>query len=283
MLKIDQFESAFRSAAKTRFDLEPVELSRALIVSDLSEDEAPAYEERVRTFAEALGDLEWHTARAGAYDSVQSLFSIVELQQPHLICTYRNLGSEAWRLPFSLGTTVDVLTQASPVPVLLLPHPHAGREAEHAMEDTDSVMIVTDHLTGDNRLVSWAVRFTGDHGTLHLTHIEDEDVFARYVGVIDKLPGIDTDDARERIRRQLLKEPREFMDTVRESLEAAKIEIAIEGVVRMGHELEQYRSLVSEHEVDLLVFNTKDERQLGMNGLAYALATELRSIPLLML
>ena len=41
--------------------------------------------------------------------------------------------------------------------------------------------------------------------------------------------------------------------------------------------------LIEEHEVDLLVMNTKDEDQLAMHGLAYSLAIELRAIPLLML
>ena len=38
-----------------------------------------------------------------------------------------------------------------------------------------------------------------------------------------------------------------------------------------------------EHEIDLLVFNTKDDDQLAMHGLAYPLAVEVRGIPILML
>ena len=44
-----------------------------------------------------------------------------------------------------------------------------------------------------------------------------------------------------------------------------------------------YRRLIEQHEVDLLVLNTKDEDQLAMRGIAYALAVELRQTPLLML
>ena len=50
-----------------------------------------------------------------------------------------------------------------------------------------------------------------------------------------------------------------------------------------GHHLFEYRRLIEQHEVDLLVLNTKDEDQLAMHGIAYALAVELRQIPLLML
>jgi hypothetical protein len=47
--------------------------------------------------------------------------------------------------------------------------------------------------------------------------------------------------------------------------------------------LGEYRRLITEHRVDLLVFNTLDDDQLAMHGLAYPLAAELRQIPLLML
>ena len=50
----------------------------------------------------------------------------------------------------------------------------------------------------------------------------------------------------------------------------------------LGHHLADYKKLVAEHDVDLLVFNTKDEDQLAMHGIAYSLAVELRDTPILM-
>jgi hypothetical protein len=41
--------------------------------------------------------------------------------------------------------------------------------------------------------------------------------------------------------------------------------------------------MVEENEADLLVMHTKDDDQLAMHGLAYPLAIEVRSIPLLLL
>ena len=41
---------------------------------------------------------------------------------------------------------------------------------------TDTVMAITDHLEGDERLVNWAARFTSEGGTLCLTHVEDEEI-----------------------------------------------------------------------------------------------------------
>ena len=59
--------------------------------------------------------------------------------------------------------------------------------------------------------------------------------------------------------------------------------MAVEQVVVFGHHLAEYKRLIERHAVDLLVLNTKDDQQLAMRGMAYALAVELREIPLLML
>jgi len=54
-------------------------------------------------------------------------------------------------------------------------------------------------------------------------------------------------------------------------------------IITTGHHLAEYKRLVEEHRVDLLVMNTRDDDQMAMHGLAYPLAVELRSIPLLLL
>ena len=57
----------------------------------------------------------------------------------------------------------------------------------------------------------------------------------------------------------------------------------IEAIVTMGDRVEEYRRLVEDHRVDLLVLNTLDGDQLAMHGQAYPLAVKLRGIPVLML
>ena len=59
--------------------------------------------------------------------------------------------------------------------------------------------------------------------------------------------------------------------------------IQVDTVVVFGSHVGEYRRLVEEHQVDLLVLHTRDEEQLAMHGRAYPLAVELRQIPLLML
>ena len=59
--------------------------------------------------------------------------------------------------------------------------------------------------------------------------------------------------------------------------------VKIEAIVAMGDRIHEYRRLIEDHHVDMLVLNTLDGDQLAMHGQAYPLAVELRAIPLLML
>ena len=144
-------------------------------------------------------------------------------------------------------------------------------------------MAIADHLTGDNHLVSYAARLTSPNGKLLLTHVEDQSVFERYMEVIGKISSIDTEPAREAIVEQLLNEPRDYIRSCAEVLAEAELPIEIEEVVTFGHSLLDYKLLIDEKQVDLLVLNTKQEDQLAMHGLAYPLCVELRDTPILML
>ncbi len=286
MTKVDQFESMFRSASHEIFRLDRVDIKSVLVVTDRDEPEARGFGDRLRQFLTVLSaddGVQWRDVHGSEFQTAGELLALVESAAPDLVCTYRNLHSSAWRWPYSLGAHVDLLTQHTDVPVMLLPHPEAERSAEHAMENTDTVMAIADHLTGDNRLVNHALRFTENDGTLWLTHVEDQATFERYMEVISKIPTIETDEAREDVREQLLKEPQDYIDNCIEVLRAAGTPVKVEHLVVFGHHLFEYKRLIEEHGVDLLLLNTKDEDQLAMHGMAYALAVELRQIPLLML
>jgi hypothetical protein len=165
--------------------------------------------------------------------------------------------------------------------VLLLPRP--DDQLDLISRNTDCVMAITDHLTGDHHLVSVAAAFTLQKGTLYLTHVEDETIYNKYVEIISKIPALNTETAAEQMRTQLLKEPHDYIRSCREKLAAAGIEIQVQEIITMGHHLRDYKRLIAANEIDLLVLNTKEEDQLAMHGLAYPLTVELRSIPLLLL
>ncbi len=286
MTNVDQFESMFRSASREVFRRERVEIESVLIVTDRDEEHAGLYADKIRQFLTVVSanrKVRWRDVNGSEFQTAGELLAIVESTAPDIICTYRNLHSGAWKWPYSLGTHVDLLTQHTDVPVMLLPHPESERSAEHAIENTDTVMAIADHLTGDHRLVNYAVRFLGSGGTLWLTHVEDEATFERYMEIVSRIPTIDTDEAREAVREQLLKEPQDYIEGCVEVLRKAGEQVRVEHLVGFGHHLSEYRRLIEQHEVDLLVLNTKDEDQLAMHGIAYALAVELRQIPMLML
>jgi hypothetical protein len=113
--------------------------------------------------------------------------------------------------------------------------------------------------------------------------VESQPVFERYMDAVSRIPAIDTDVARETLGEQLLKEPRDFIAACRAEIDAQGLPIRIDEVVAMGRRVDEYGDLIAKREIDLLVLHTKDDDQLAMHGAAYALAVELRNIPLLML
>ena len=284
MANIDQFESVFKAADKPQFAQESILISRVIEVTDLDATASRNFLSRTKDF---LGDsvdqqATWGLIDGGDFDNVESLVRQCTDDRPDLICTYRNLHIPAPDYPHSLGVYIDVLTQVTDIPVLLLPNPHAYAGSEFATNGRDSVMAITDHLTGDHHLVSFAAQLTQASGKLFLTHVE-EAIFDRYIATIGRIPAIDTDIAREEILEQLLEEPHDYIRSCRAVLEQTTTSFHVEEIVTVGHQLSDYKRLIDEHEVDLLVLNTKDDDQLAMHGLAYPLAVELRQVPLLLL
>ncbi|CAM2064712.1 hypothetical protein SCOR_05025 [Sulfidibacter corallicola] len=284
MTQIDQFESVFRAAYKEQFQLRDIDIRKVLVVSDLEGDAIATFTKEARSFLSVLEERdqpEFIPCPGASYDRTTALLERVAQMKPDLICTYRNLKSEAWQFPHSLGEYLDVLAQKTEVPVLVLPHPRG--EDGRIPGDTNEVMAMTDNLAGEHRLVNYAAHFTAQNGTLFLAHIEDESYFERFLGVISKIPEIPTDVARERILQQLLKEPRDYIASCTKVLGDAKEHIKVEPMVSLGHRLNHYREAVAAHDVDLVVMNTKHDDHYAMHGMAYPLAVELRGTPLLML
>ena len=284
MTRVDQFESAFRAADKPVFEfLQPV-VERVLVVTDLRGASATAFRDQVRDFLAVLGNgVQWDLDDGDSFDTIEMLLERVNERKPDLICTYRNLHSEAWRWPYSLGEYLDVLTQIVACPVLVLPHPLVTRTNGRTLQGTDIVMAVTTHLAGDNSLVNNAAGFTNDDGTLWLAHVEDEKGFGRFIDAISKIDAIDTDTARERILAQMLKEPGDYIRSCREVIVTHRPTVRVQKIVTAGSRLTEFRRLIDKYSIDLLVMHTKDEDQSAMHGLAYPLAVELRETPLLLL
>jgi hypothetical protein len=280
MTNLDQFESVFKSADREPFTEQPIHLDKVLVVTDGDGQQAEELNDQLRQFFGGLqgsSSPRYFSVTGDQFSNVRELLERIEEVNPAMICTPRNLHDPIPDVPHSLGAYVDVMTQVISCPVLLVPR---GNEWSLANE----VMAITDHLSGDNRLVSYAAALTAPGGTLVLVHVEDEQVFRRYISTIGKIPSIDTTAAEEDIRDQLLKEPADYILSCQQALEQRpEHSIQVESVIMLGHLLEDYKRLIARHEIDLLVLNTKDDDQLAMHGLAYPLAIEMRDVPLLLL
>jgi len=130
-------------------------------------------------------------------------------------------------------------------------------------------------------LVRFAAGFTRRPGKLFLAHVEDDTVFERYLDVIGKIPEIDTSMAAELIRDRLIRDARDYARSCGESLGGD--DLTVSPRILWGHRLTVYQELIRQEEIDLLVMNTKDDDQLAMHGLAYPLAVEFNTTPLLLL
>lgn len=284
MPQIDQFESVFRSALRDVFEYCPISVRSILLITDRSTDDIASYLADLQRFLSTLGDdVKWTILNDDVRYTTADLLARVEKAQPDLICTYRNLHSKAWQFPHSLGEHLDVLVQKSRVPVMILPHPDADYAHDHAMEHTARVMVMTDHLANAHDLVNHAVGFATKDATLFLSHIEDRHTFEHYMEAISKIPEIDTDLAREKIQKQLLKDPSDYVASCARVLKEHGLALEVETLVRFGQNLSEYRTYIEDDKIDLLVMSARDDRQQAMHGPAYPLAIELRQIPLLLL
>jgi len=286
MSNIDQFESIFKASIKEKFVYDSPEFKNILIVTDLSKDEVDSFSSKIQNFLNFLDadakNVNYKIITDGMFGSTEELLKIVSENNPDLICSYRNLHSQAWKFPHSLGEYLDVLLQKSCAPVLLVPHPKAGYAYEHAFDSMDNVMAITDHLSKDHRLVNCAAKFTKNDGTLHLAHIEDQVYFDRIIDAISKIPDIETDQAENLIKQKLLSDASDYISSCEKVL-LEQGNVSVCSIVKFGHHLRHYRDQIEKEKINLLVLNTKDNDQMAMHGLAYPLAIELRQISLLML
>lgn len=284
MENIDVFESVFKRALRTPFEYKREAIERVLLVTDLGPEPLKEFEGKVKNFLKGLGEPapRWTSVGGSEYSRWKELKALISKENPSLIVTYRLLQEVHETAKFSLGAYLDTMAQEAAVPVLVLPNPDAYLSGGKVLAGLNSVMVVTDHLSGEHKLVSAGARFTAQGGLLHLCHLEDEDIFDRYLRTISRIPEIDTDTAREGIRKQLLAEPREFLESVTETLRKKRPDLRVETIVEIGPVVSRYKNLVDHHRVDLLVFDSKDESQLAMHSAGYSLAVEFEETPLLL-
>lgn len=283
--RIDEFESVFRSADKVSFRFQPPPVRRALILSDRRDADAEDFDARIRRYVES-GDpdspLEWEAWHGDVPDTRREFVERLTGYGADLVVTHRNVHDSIRDAHFGLGVYVHVLTQSTKVPVLVTPSPDAA-SFEQATERLGDAVLFSDHIVGDDRLVNWAVNFVSNSGALVLANVEPEAVFRRYVRAISRIPGIETQEAEERIRAELLKEAAEYVAEARARLAQARPDLTTTELVRMGDSLDVLRDLLGRHERALVVMQGEDDRQIAMRGLAAAAAVEFADVSMLLI
>ncbi|MCA9062597.1 MAG: hypothetical protein KDA96_06045 [Planctomycetaceae bacterium] len=280
---IDEFESIFRRAEKQAFEFAEIPIQSITLVTDGDEAAGAQTADAVRSFIQPFRNAEkWRIISGGEYSNVSGLLSLIDAEQTDLIVTSRHLHERELLPRHSLGIYLDELTQTTSIPVLVLP----GVSSEpRPLSDGDCnrVMVVADHISGDNRLINYGIRLCRDGGSLWLCHVEDDRVFQRYAAAIRRIPELDSDEAIHLLEKQLLSDAERFIDSCREIIEGCAANISVHSHVGRGHHLQDYRRLINVECVDLLVMNTKDDDQLAMNGRAYSMSVELTDVPMLLL
>ncbi|MCG8419044.1 MAG: universal stress protein [Proteobacteria bacterium] len=284
-MKLDDFESLFRSSVKARFHLDSPRMESVVLLTDLPADQAESLESTARRFLSAslaVDKLAWRTTCEGEFGRVREMVSLLDKERPDLVISYRHLLGRDKDLLHSLGSFIDTVTQVTEFPVLLLP-PLGHSNFEQRMARLETVLVATDHIIGDERLINWGLFMCPEHGTVVLAHVEDDTTFQRYMDIIAMIPDANTETTVERIKKKLLGRPADYIGSIAEALESAHIDEKVVPIVTMGRALSDYQRIVEEHNVDLIVLNTKDESQLAMHGMAYAISVELHDRPLLLL
>jgi nucleotide-binding universal stress UspA family protein len=280
---IDEFESVFRRSTREPFVYADVPIESVALVTDGSVDEAEQARESLLKFLPTLPAADsWRLITGSDYSNVGQLLKRIDSKQTDLVLTYRHLQEKSLVPQHSLGVFLDVLTQVMSIPVLVLPGT-AARPTSLAERVCNRVMVVTDHISGDNRLINYGARMCAAGGTVWLCHVEDEAVFSRYMRAIERIPEIESDRARDLIAAQLNKEASDFVETCISVLQEKGPHVSFQSSVTRGHHLREYRQLIDNNDVDLIIVNTSDEDQLAMHGMTYSLSVEMIDVAMLLL
>ncbi len=280
---IDEFESIFKRAERTPYRFANISINSIAVVTDGDQTAADTLITDLKHFLPHIPkSASWHSITGDQFQNVNDLLQVLGDRKPDLIVTSRCLSESSLVPQHTLGVYVDVMTQTLSTPLLLLP---GSAPQPHPLANTAcrGVMVVTDNLAGDDRLVNHAVSCCGPKGTVWLCHVEDDLLFRRYLEAIRRIPQINTEQAQELIAEQLVAIPTGYAESCIQGLREAGVDLTVEQIVEFGHRVARYRHLVARHAVDLLVTNTKDKDQLAMHGMAYALSVELTEVAQLLL
>ncbi len=282
--KLDQFESVFKSADMPVLTHDEKHFRQILVVSDQQPDVAGDFWQQLRQSWHILDrdNAEWRSLPVDALQDAGNFVSRVENEKADLIVTHRYLAEAERGQLRGLGSLLGAIVWQTSAPVLILPCDEEGRVIQRE-STSGTVVAATDHLTGDNVLVDYGVRFTPLDGRLVLAHIEDDATFERFMNEIERIPQIETDVARREMKDKLLHRPQAYIKSCEEVLRAAGKRCDISSVIRFGHRVRDYHTLIGENGAELLCLHAGDDDVPARRGMAHMIATQFRNLPLFLI
>ena len=282
--KLDQFESVFKSADMPVLTHDEKHFRQILVVSDQQPDVAGDFWQQLRQSWPILDrdNAEWRSLPVDALQDAGNFVSRVENEKADLIVTHRYLAEAERGQLRGLGSLLGAIMWQTSAPVLILPCDEVGRVIRRE-STSGTVVAATDHLTGDNVLVDYGVRFTPLYGRLVLAHIEDDATFERFMNEVERIPQIETDVARRELKDKLLHRPQAYIKSCEEVLRAAGKRCDISSVIRFGHRVRDYHTLIGENGAELLCLHSGDDDVPARRGMAHMIATQFRNLPLFLI
>ena len=262
---LDVFESMFNRSVKHHYEFQPVKLNSLMIIAESdhlnSLDEFGSKYCENRAKYKYTSDFSW-----------SDLLNTLEETKPDLLLMQRQLGIPSG-LKFSLGPILISLSQELEIPILILPTDYKGFEIRN-------VLAGFDHQIDNSHLVNHSLILKKEMERLVLVHVEEESVFNYYVDAIAKIPGINTDYARTAIEETILNLAGDFFKNVKDNLNDESFKVY--EYCKLGDVVNEYKEIISEHSIDLMVFEAQDDSKLAMHSLGQSLAIQFPQLATLL-
>jgi hypothetical protein len=257
-------------------------LANVLVLTD-SGNSSSGFLERVQSFI-ASGDLAkmpgFTELKLPIPNSRSDFLNVIENHKADLIVSHHHLFETFTDPGLGLGTYLETLLQASPNPLMIVPH-YLDPGLTPATEKLEDVLVISDHFSNSDELVNWSAEFVSNSGALWLTHVESEVNFERVMLAIARIPELDTETARTTLYTELLHESMSYIQSCKQQLAKKNPTLTVELLACMGQPLNTYRQWLRSDKHELLVIPALAEEHFAQRALTAQLATEFPQIALL--
>lgn len=285
MPTIDEFESRFRRAIKPLYDYEEISISSVVLVLDgkaISDEDL----ENIKRCTKAIfglndPDLRIETFNISEFTSVVDCIRNIRALNPDLIISERLLGLPDTTLP-SIGAYVDSFSYRVDCPVCIVPFNFLKRNYEKC-EALKNIMVLSESIQGDSKLVNFALNFVSIGTKLVLTDMINGKTFNYYIELVSKIASIETEPAREELQKLIVKMASEFEDDCITKLEEIMPDLAVAKHIDFAYKVQDYLNILNEHKADILIINSRTDEEKNLNTIAHSLAISVTDIPVMLI